>query len=619
LEDHEEALRIFKEEYSLPDVANLLAGTGGTRSFIPIKSEIEKAFSEGLMGTALTHEVGFAQLEATYINIFIGGTFYSFGLFQEAIPSFIKALKIGERTGDFNNMSYSLAMIGELLGLASTSELEGTPQLLKALEYSLKTDSKLTQSRIYANLVARYMRLGDLKCAKEYYNELMKLPKEIVAHLMVSLNTANAEIAMLTAKNQWKEADQLFEKILEYIKNNLPHRFGYEIVLRKNYAWALERQGRTEEAQLQISETQRLIEKAEKSFAHANIYANFMAKREVVIDEEFEMRLDLVNIARNPSLLDRIEDIVPEEFKVTFLPTFCSTQDNAVTMKDKTVDPFQVLTIKLNIKAKKPGNYNLNPTINYTNDLGENQSFKPEPVTIEVRQAQPTFTTLQGRITTGHPELDRLLLGGIPENHSVILSSPSIDEKTLLITKFIKAGIGHNEITFYITVDAGDINTLSEQKLSNFYLLVCNPQANVINQNVTNLYKVNGIENLTEIDIALAKMFRTLNPQAVGPKRIFIEIISDVLLQHHAVNTRRWLSALLPTLKSKGFTILAVINPQMHASEETQAILSLFDGEIEVIQRETSNGVVKTLRIKKLINQRYYEDELVLTKENLSA
>lgn len=36
---------------------------------------------------------------------------------------------------------------------------------------------------------------------------------------------------------------------------------------------------------------------------------------------------------------------------------------------------------------------------------------------------------------------------------------------------------------------------------------------------------------------------------------------------------------LLATLKSKGFTILAAIDPQMHPPEELQVVLGVFDGE----------------------------------------
>jgi hypothetical protein len=111
----------------------------------------------------------------------------------------------------------------------------------------------------------------------------------------------------------------------------------------------------------------------------------------------------------------------------------------------------------------------------------------------------------------------------------------------------------------------------------------------------------------------LTKAFRTLKPSAAGPKRICIEILSDVLLQHHAVTTRKWLSGLLPNLKSKRFTTLAVLNPRMHPEEEVQAILGLFEGEIWISERETVKGTEKVLRIRRLLNQKYLESELSLT------
>jgi KaiC/GvpD/RAD55 family RecA-like ATPase len=139
-----------------------------------------------------------------------------------------------------------------------------------------------------------------------------------------------------------------------------------------------------------------------------------------------------------------------------------------------------------------------------------------------------------------------------------------------------------------------------------------------MNQSAPNISKLKGVENLTEIDIALTRAFRTMNQSANSPKRICIDIISDALLQHHAVNTKRWLSALLPTLKSKGFTVLATVNPKMHPQEEIEAILSLFDGEIRVTEKETPEGTKQTLRVRKLLNQRYLEKEIVLTKEKLA-
>jgi KaiC/GvpD/RAD55 family RecA-like ATPase len=128
-----------------------------------------------------------------------------------------------------------------------------------------------------------------------------------------------------------------------------------------------------------------------------------------------------------------------------------------------------------------------------------------------------------------------------------------------------------------------------------------------------------GIESLTDIDIALTKSFRMLDTPRSGPRRACIEIISDVLLQHHAVVTRKWLSGILTDLRAKGFTTLAVINPHMHPQEEVQAILGLFEGEIRITERETERGLEKILRIRKLYNQRYVDTEFILTKEKLET
>jgi KaiC/GvpD/RAD55 family RecA-like ATPase len=127
------------------------------------------------------------------------------------------------------------------------------------------------------------------------------------------------------------------------------------------------------------------------------------------------------------------------------------------------------------------------------------------------------------------------------------------------------------------------------------------------------------VDNLTDIDISLVKAFRGLDPSKTGTKRACIEIVSDVLLQHHAVITRKWLSGLLPDLRSRGFTTLAVINPQMHPTEEVHAILGLFDGEIRISERETQTGLEKILRIRKMYNQKYVENGIAVTRQRIES
>jgi predicted transcriptional regulator/KaiC/GvpD/RAD55 family RecA-like ATPase len=227
----------------------------------------------------------------------------------------------------------------------------------------------------------------------------------------------------------------------------------------------------------------------------------------------------------------------------------------------------------------------------------------------EPMKIQTPKSVLSDRVSTGYGGLDDLLLGGIPKNYAVILASPSCDEKEMLVRRFLEAGAQNSELVFYITANPDEAKTLAPRYQSNFYLFVCNPQADTIVKDMANGYALKGIENLNDINIALAGAFRKLGKSG-KPRRACVEIVSDVLLQHHAVQTRKWLSGLIPELKSKGFTTLAVMNPYMHASEEAQAVVGLFEGEISIYERESTEGLEKFLRVRKMRNQRFVEHEM---------
>jgi KaiC/GvpD/RAD55 family RecA-like ATPase len=150
---------------------------------------------------------------------------------------------------------------------------------------------------------------------------------------------------------------------------------------------------------------------------------------------------------------------------------------------------------------------------------------------------------------------------GIPEGCSVALASPSCDEKDSLVRSFLTAGARKGETTFCVTINPTELISLAKECPSNFHLFVCNPRADTIVESLPNVYKLKGTENLTEISITLAKVFRSLNASQTATKRACIEIVSDVLLQHRALQTRRWLKDLIPEFRSEGFTTLATVNP----------------------------------------------------------
>ena len=220
-------------------------------------------------------------------------------------------------------------------------------------------------------------------------------------------------------------------------------------------------------------------------------------------------------------------------------------------------------------------------------------------------------------VATGYADLDELLRGGLRSSSTIVLRSPSCNERDLLINSFLKTGAEKGEVTFCVTIDPSGAKALAEEFPSNFYLFVCNPQAEAIVKEASNIFRLKGVENLTDIGIALTSAIRNLDPSLKGPKRICIGLVSDVLLQHHAVQTRKWLIALTAELKSNGFTTLAVMDPRMHPPKELYATLGLFEGEINICEKETEKGIGKFLKINRMSNQEYLEDELLLKKGDL--
>jgi uncharacterized repeat protein (TIGR01451 family) len=348
-------------------------------------------------------------------------------------------------------------------------------------------------------------------------------------------------------------------------------------------------------------------------FEHADVQAKLVQhETETKVGSTITFEIHIVNLGKEPLSVTRLENVVPAGFQLVSKPDYCQFEDSQLTLRGKRLDPLRTDEIKIGLRSFKQGTIEISPRVVCLDWVGRQVFSCPEPVVFNVSGA-----VLPGRIPVGYAELDNLLFGGIPETYAVILESPSSDERELLIKKFLEAGVKNGQTTYYITSEAGDAANLAEDFPSMFSLFLCNPRADVMIKAQPNVFKLKGVESLTDIDIALIKSFRALSPQQTGPRRVCITVLSDVLLQHHAVTTRRWLSGLLADLKSKGFTTLAVINQEMHPPEEVQAIIGLFEGEIRVSEREKDEGLEKVLRIRKLSNQRYLDNEITLTREKL--
>jgi KaiC/GvpD/RAD55 family RecA-like ATPase len=343
-----------------------------------------------------------------------------------------------------------------------------------------------------------------------------------------------------------------------------------------------------------------------ESFEHANVQANLIADaREVKVGESFCLSVEFVNAGREPALLMRVDNFVPQDFVVVKKSEIYRIEDNTLNMKGKQLAPLKLVEVKLTLQASKKGDYLLNPKAYYLDELGQNRSLELKSVEIKVEEV-----ILADRISTGTQELDSLLLGGIPNEYAVALAGPPSDEREYLVKNFLEAGFKEDHITFHVTTEADGLEHLLAKP--NFILFLCNPKPKTQVPDLPNVYKVRDKTDLTSLGIALAKAYRSLN-QAVARKRVCVEIVSDVLVNYGAKTTREWISELITNLGSKGFTLLAVINPSMHPPDQANAVLDLFDGEISLTQTNDPLECKKSIRVKKLRNQNYIKNPICLT------
>jgi len=188
---------------------------------------------------------------------------------------------------------------------------------------------------------------------------------------------------------------------------------------------------------------------------------------------------------------------------------------------------------------------------------------------------------VQPKVSTGYGRLDEALHGGFVAGSMVVLNAPAGDEAPILLHNFLKT----EQPSLLICRNLSSAQATVPDAADGVARLICSDKPV---SPAKGILPGKGIENLTDLNLQINEALGTIHP-----KRLVLDILSDVLLRHKALQTRKWLNELLERLRSKSITTLAVLNPYMHTAEEAQALVDMFDVSIEVFEREGR----KSLRI----------------------
>ena len=248
-------------------------------------------------------------------------------------------------------------------------------------------------------------------------------------------------------------------------------------------------------------------------------------------------------------------------------------------------------------------------------------TVSPQPIfpakTVQPQSIIAPAKTVQSPsiVSTGYADLDKALGGGIPEKFGVVIVSPSYDERDLLLRKVVNSALSSGKLAIFLSNDIGRTEDLTSRYPNGFYAL--SPQADRISHG-PNLLKIPSFENLSDANISLVLALKDVIAKEKATKRIMIiDILSDLLLRHKSILTRRWLTDFVGKRKAEGFTIIATLNPLTTTKEETQSIIDFFDGVIEIFEKPLAERTRRFLIIRKMYGQRYSDGEVLMDKDKL--
>ena len=199
----------------------------------------------------------------------------------------------------------------------------------------------------------------------------------------------------------------------------------------------------------------------------------------------------------------------------------------------------------------------------------------------------PSFRSGTERISSGSPELDDMLSGGIPVGFSAVISGPSGCGKSVLATAFLKAGVDNGEHCLIASIENG------------FFFASNRPL-----QELVNAGKVTEVRPLS-FDVSIEEVVTEL-AEAVdrtGAKRLVIDSLTAlelILAPQFRENFQESLFRMLSNLHARGVTVLMVRNLSEEGGQLFSAHSFIVDCIISMRYIERDSRLIKLISVPKL-------------------
>ncbi len=122
-------------------------------------------------------------------------------------------------------------------------------------------------------------------------------------------------------------------------------------------------------------------------FEAAQVVGNIsIAQKEVGVGSELILELEIANVGKTAATLMKLENIAPEGLEIDKQGITARIEDNYVDMRGKRLEYLKTHEVKIPLKGKRKGVFEVRPRILFVDEKGIYRSYEFEPTSVSVKE-----------------------------------------------------------------------------------------------------------------------------------------------------------------------------------------------------------------------------------------
>ncbi len=190
------------------------------------------------------------------------------------------------------------------------------------------------------------------------------------------------------------------------------------------------------------------------------------------------------------------------------------------------------------------------------------------------------------RLSIGVPDMDQMMLGGIPLGSLCLVLGPPGAGKSILSKRFIYTGIEGKKDAFLVTTNEGEDRILETMQLFNWdrgidkglHILDCYSWKS---GKSSSKYSAS-LTSLTELSVEITSMVDDIGVRPENESRIVIDSFTDVINYGGSDRALRLLDTVRTKLQTRGVTGLLLLEEGVHDEKTVKSVEYATDGTVRM-------------------------------------